>query len=160
MKPATAKAKGLQCENQMVAWLNEQGYTAERRRLNGALDKGDIAVHGLNICIEVKSGAGPWKMTEWVRQTLAEMKNANAARGILAIRPARPKGMGDWVGVTFDYSYVTHTVNLPQSMPWAQVYPLMKANSYTRFERVLGDNVLTLGMLPKVWETAVEVAGA
>jgi hypothetical protein len=160
MLPATAKSKGRTTENQLCEWIRSQGYDAERRRLNGSLDKGDITVRELpRLVIEVKSGAGIWKPTEWVRQTLAEMRNADAISGLLAIRPARSKGIGDWLGITFESWYAPHVVNVPPTMPWPQIYALAKANPNTRFSRYNGTGQeLLIAMLPKAWDVAVAAA--
>ncbi len=161
MKPSVAKAKGRATENQLVEWLRGQGYTAERRRLNGSKDLGDISVHGLSLVIEVKSGAGPWKMTEWVRQTLAEMKNAEAKAGLLAIRPPRAVQMTSWIGVTFDALLLGREyVEIPPSMSWGNIHELTKVNPARTFTRHMSKPIarLTIGKLPIVFKIAVEKA--
>lgn len=96
MKPATAKAKGRETENQAVAWLIEQGWTeAERRRLQGVLDKGDVAgVPG--FCIEVKSAA-TWKPVQWLRETTVEQANADEPYAFCMARPKGGTDVNDWV---------------------------------------------------------------
>lgn len=96
MKPGTAKAKGRETENQAVEWLREQGWVnAERRRLAGVEDQGDIT--GIpGMCIEVKSAA-QWKPVQWLRETEVERHNSEAD---VAFCMARPKGgtdVEDWV---------------------------------------------------------------
>ena len=96
MKPATAKAKGRETENQAVAWLIEHGWVnAERRRLQGSLDQGDVSgVPG--ICVEVKSAA-QWQPVKWLRETTAETINAKAEIGICFARPKGGTNVDDWV---------------------------------------------------------------
>lgn len=96
MKPSTAKAKGRETENQAVEWLRAQGWTeAERRRLQGVLDKGDIAgVPGM--CIEVKSAA-TWKPVQWLRETTVETANAGEPIGFCMARPKGGTNVDDWV---------------------------------------------------------------
>ena len=44
MKPSTAKSKGLETESAWVEFLVDNGVPfAERRRLNGVEDRGDIS---------------------------------------------------------------------------------------------------------------------
>ena len=95
MKPGTAKAKGRFTENQAVGWLIEQGWVAaERRRLNGTTDKGDVAgVPG--ICIEVKSAAS-WAPVRWMRETATETINARADIGFVMARPNGGTNVADW----------------------------------------------------------------
>ena len=96
MKPATAKAKGRDTENRAVKWLHDQGWTnAERRRLQGVEDQGDIA--GIpGVCVEVKSAAS-WRPQQWIRELEVEIENSGAEIGFIM---ARPKGQPDpdsWV---------------------------------------------------------------
>lgn len=96
LKPGTAKAKGRATENQAVEWLREQGWTAaERRRLQGAFDQGDVAgVPG--ICIEVKSAA-TWQPVQWLRETTVETVNAEAELGFVMARPKGGVIVDGWV---------------------------------------------------------------
>ena len=86
MKPATAKAKGRAVENAVVAFLQSFGLPVERRRLQGAKDKGDIA-GWQNVAVEVKSGGGTLKIPEWLRETAVEKENAGAEVAVLIVRP-------------------------------------------------------------------------
>ena len=96
MKPATAKAKGRATETQAVEWLRANGYPyAERRRLAGAEDQGDIT--GMpGICVEVKSAAA-WKPVQWLRETRAEMENSHSPVGFVMARPKGGTNVDDWV---------------------------------------------------------------
>ena len=96
MKPATAKAKGRETENQAVAWLREHGWVnAERRRLTGAEDQGDVT-GAPGLCIEVKSAAA-WKPVQWLRETTVETVNARADLGFVMARPKGGVNVDDWV---------------------------------------------------------------
>ena len=95
MKPSTAKAKGRETENQAVEWLRYWWPNAERRRLQGVEDKGDIAgVPGM--CIEVKSAA-QWKPVQWLRETMVEKANADEEIGFCMARPKGGTDVNDWV---------------------------------------------------------------
>jgi hypothetical protein len=96
MTPGTAKAKGRATENQAVEWLREHGWVnAERRRLAGCEDQGDIT--GIpGMCIEVKSAAA-WKPVQWLRETTVETVNAGADIGFCMARPKGGTNVDDWV---------------------------------------------------------------
>ena len=104
MKPATAKAKGRETENAFVAFLQKNGVVnAERRRLSGSLDKGDIAgwvspQKDWSVCVEVKSG-GKLAVSEWLKELEAEMCNSQADTGFVAVRPKGKPDVQDWFAV-------------------------------------------------------------
>jgi Holliday junction resolvase len=158
MRPSTAKAKGRSTENELVEWIRSQGYDAERRRLNGSKDKGDLTIAKLpNLVVEVKSGAGPWKMTEWVRQTEAEVKNADAAVGLLAIRPARARSVAEWVGVIpASLNDDDDTVYLGSTYGWLKVRDIIARNPNHEFGMWFGKRMLRLGSLPVAWELVLQ----
>jgi hypothetical protein len=98
MKPSTAKAKGRAVENALVDWLRARGLDAERRRLAGSADKGDIS--GLpGVCVEVKSGGGKLQIPQWLRETETERMNAGADVGVLVIRPRGATDPASWWAV-------------------------------------------------------------
>jgi hypothetical protein len=158
VKPSTAKAKGRSTENELCEWIRSQGYDAERRRLNGPKDKGDLMIGALpNLVVEVKSGAGPWKMTEWIRQTEAEIKNAEADVGLLAIRPARAPTVADWVGIipsSMDEN--EDTVYLGSTYGWRKVRDIIARNPNHEFGMWFGKRMLKLGSLPVAWELVLQ----
>jgi len=83
--PASIKAKGRAGENQMVAYLRRWWPQAERRRLAGIHDRGDIA--GIpNTVIEVKSAA-KLDLPGWLRELEKEQSNDGARYGCVAIKP-------------------------------------------------------------------------
>ena len=96
MKPNTAKAKGRATENQAVEWLRSKGFhNAERRRLAGSLDQGDVT--GMpGICVEVKSAA-QWKPVQWLRECEVERENAQAELAFVMARPKGGTNVDDWV---------------------------------------------------------------
>jgi hypothetical protein len=92
---STAKKKGTAAESAVVAFLRAAGFTqAERRTLNGAKDRGDIA--GLpGIVIEVKNCARQ-ELGAWVKEAELERDNDHANLGVVWHK-ARGKGHpGDW----------------------------------------------------------------
>lgn len=95
MKPSTAKTKGRATEAALVDWLRSNGYPhAERRRLTGTHDQGDITgIPGL--CVEVKSGARP-AIPQWLAELDAEIVNADAETGVLVIRPKGRPDPTEW----------------------------------------------------------------
>ncbi len=96
MKPGTAKTKGRAVENQAVEWLRSKGWVnAERRRLNGTADMGDVT--GIpGMCIEVKSAA-QWTPVQWIRELVVEQANAQADVGFVLARPKGGTNVDDWV---------------------------------------------------------------
>jgi hypothetical protein len=101
MKPSTAKKKGADTEVKYVDYLRSHGVpNAERRHLNGVLDKGDIAGWNAsdgswNVVVEVKSGAS-LKIPQWLAELDAEVANANAATGHIVVRPKGKPDPEDW----------------------------------------------------------------
>ena len=95
MKPNTAKAKGRDRENRAVAWLQSHGYHAERRRLTGSADRGDIS--GIpGVTIEVKSAA-QWTPVQWQRELRAEMANDRTDIGFVMAAPKGVLDVADWI---------------------------------------------------------------
>lgn len=104
MQPSTAKLKGARTEQLFVDYIKAKGVpNAERRHLSGQLDKGDIAgwVKGdssKSVAVEVKSGAA-LKIPEWLAELRAEIWNAKADTGFIAIRPKGKPNVEDWFTV-------------------------------------------------------------
>lgn len=85
MKPASIKAKGRTAENLVVEFLRTWWPMAERRRLAGIHDRGDVA--GVpNTVVEVKSGA-KIELGTWMRELDVEVANDHAEHGVLVIKP-------------------------------------------------------------------------
>lgn len=91
MKPSSIKAKGRDAENFAVALIQAVGWPhAERRRLAGSKDRGDIT--GIpKVVLEVKSGAR-LDLAGWLRETETERVNDGANIGALIVKL---KGMGE-----------------------------------------------------------------
>lgn len=92
--PAAAKARGRETERMVVAYLVQCGWPhAERRRLRGALDAGDVT--GIpGVCVEIK-GDRSNKISKWREETLIEAANANADFPLLVVRKER-KPIQEW----------------------------------------------------------------
>lgn len=101
MKPSSAKAKGRTWENEIVGALIEAGWPhAERRRLAGALDRGDIAgVPG--VVIEAKNRAAI-SLAAFVDE--AESEAAHDARDRIGVawikRKGKPRAVDGYVAMT------------------------------------------------------------
>lgn len=92
---SAAKRKGTAAESAVVQYLQAMGFTqAERRTLNGAKDRGDIA--GLpGVVIEVKNCARQ-ELAGWVAEAEVERNNDNASLGVVWHK-RRGKGQAaDW----------------------------------------------------------------
>lgn len=95
MKPRTAKDKGRITENLLVDYLILNGFIhAERRRLYGITDRGDIA-GVVGWVIEVKSGAS-LDLSGWLRELAVEMRNDGADWGVVVVRPKGKPDPKDW----------------------------------------------------------------
>lgn len=95
MNPNTAKRKGQQTEQMWVDYLRDSGWPyAERRRLTGKHDRGDIAGCP-GVTVEVKSGA-KISLGEWMAELEREMANDETEVGYLTIRPRNRPNPADW----------------------------------------------------------------
>lgn len=95
VKPATAKAKGRETETVLVRWLRAHGVPyAERRRLTGRYDQGDLTGWP-GVVVEVKSGA-KIDAAGWLAELEAEIVNAQAETGFVAVRPKGKPQPEDW----------------------------------------------------------------
>jgi hypothetical protein len=95
MKPSTAKAKGRETENLLVEFLRQHGVPhAERRRLTGSADQGDITGWP-GVCVEIKSGARV-AIPQWLSELAAEKRNSAARVGFVAVRPKGTPDPDGW----------------------------------------------------------------
>lgn len=118
MKTSTAKAKGRQTENALVAYLRARwGLPVERRRLMGSADQGDLSGWA-RVCVEVKSGAA-LAIPDWLRQTEVERVNAGAEVGVLVIRPKGVTDPAQWWAVqpVEDWVRLAHTAGYTKGEP-------------------------------------------
>jgi hypothetical protein len=89
------RQKGTSAESAVVNYLNDGTFPkVERRSLNGAKDRGDIA--GLpGVVIEVKNCA-TMKLAEWVDEALVEALNDDAEVGVVWHKRKGRGNPGDW----------------------------------------------------------------
>lgn len=100
------KRAGTAAESAVAAFLVENGWPyAERRSLQGALDKGDITGTP-GVCWEVKSTSGDHgaiNYSGYLREVEVEKANAKAQIGVVVVKP-RGRGrrtVEQWVAVTY-----------------------------------------------------------
>jgi hypothetical protein len=88
-KQAAAKRKGAGFETSVLKWLRDKGITAERLRLAGKADEGDIVcfVSGAPYVLELKATARLDLPAFW-REATVEAENYATARGITPVPPA------------------------------------------------------------------------
>lgn len=92
---SASKRKGTAAETAVVAFLRESGFIqAERRTLNGAKDRGDIA--GLpGVVIEVKNCARQ-ELAAWVAEAELERDNDRASIGVVWSKRRGKGNPADW----------------------------------------------------------------
>lgn len=99
--PRQNKRKGVETENSGVEHLRENGVpNAERRRLTGRYDQGDVAGWSApdgskRVCVEIKSGA-TLKLNEWLRELDEEITNSRSEAGFVWVRPKGKPRPEDW----------------------------------------------------------------
>lgn len=88
-KQSAAKARGSKFETDVLKWLRGKGLTAERLRLAGKADEGDIVcfVSGQPYVLELKATARLYLPQFW-REATAEAANYATARGITPAPPS------------------------------------------------------------------------
>lgn len=88
-KQAAAKRKGASFETGVLKWLRDRGFNAERLRLAGKQDEGDIVcfVSGAPYILELKATARLDLPAFW-REATTEATNYAKARGITPVPPA------------------------------------------------------------------------
>jgi len=114
-----SKGIGTLAESACVKYLNDNGFPfADRRPLNGALDKGDILICP-GVIFEVKSGkaaedASDGQIVDWARETERERVNANAQLAFLVTKRRRVSAAraGDW-WVHADMGVLADLINEP-----------------------------------------------
>lgn len=85
------KNKGTAAESALAVYLQLSGFPyAERRSLQGALDKGDITGTP-GLCWEMKVADAGFQLSGWLRETETERVNSRSEWGILV---CKPKGLG------------------------------------------------------------------
>lgn len=88
-KQAAAKARGSAFETGVLKWLRSKGLIAERLRLAGKHDEGDIVcfVSGKPYVLELKATVKLDLPAFW-REATVEAENYAKARGLTAVPPA------------------------------------------------------------------------
>lgn len=100
-----AKAKGRAAENAVVDYLRSLGFEAERRRLTGANDKGDIA--GLpGLAIEVKDQRA-LTFAAYVDEANVEAANAGVDVGVAWVKRRGKTDPKDWYVVMDGKTFMT-----------------------------------------------------
>jgi len=93
------RTKGSAAETAVVKYLNEEIWpAAERRRLAGSSDKGDINPGGYPVppvVIEVKNQKS-LNFSGWLKEAEEERKNANAEIGLVWAKRAGKGKPEDW----------------------------------------------------------------
>ena len=88
-KQTAAKRKGASFETGVLKWLRDRGFNAERLRLAGKQDEGDIVcfVSGSPYILELKATARLDLPAFW-REATTEAQNYAKARNISPVPPA------------------------------------------------------------------------
>ena len=88
-KQSAAKRRGSSFETAVLKWLRDKGFNAERLRLAGKHDEGDIVcfVSGAPYVLELKATARLDLPAFW-REATVEAENYAKARGITPVPPA------------------------------------------------------------------------
>lgn len=99
---AKNKAAGTQAETKVVEYLKQWWPGAERRRLTGAHDRGDIAgvgdpVSGRTV-IEVKNEK-KFNLSGYLKELAAEVKNDGAKHGVVILRKRGTTDVGQWYAI-------------------------------------------------------------
>jgi len=93
---SASKQKGTKAETAVVNYLNEIGFTAERRAGAGMFDKGDIVVKELpHVVFEVKA-VKRITLAQFQDELRAEMLNAGATHGVLIVKRVGKSNPGEW----------------------------------------------------------------
>ncbi len=94
-----SRRKGTRAETGVVEYLRTRGWRyAERRALNGAKDRGDIA--GIpGVVIEVKN-ASRLELAEWVKEARVEALNDKAPVWFVCAKPNGRGNPADWYAIT------------------------------------------------------------
>lgn len=92
------KVAGQWAEKLTVEYLQQRGYhQAERRRLEGVLDRGDVAGVPRTV-VEVKNEKSI-SLAGYLKELAVEMDNAGASRGAVVVRKRGTTDPGEWYAV-------------------------------------------------------------
>lgn len=75
--------KGSRYENELLKYLREQGFDAERLRLTGKDDQGDLVVRAprMRLVMEAKNRV-QMNLAGWIGEAQVEAENYRTARGL------------------------------------------------------------------------------
>lgn len=90
-----SKIKGTAAETAVVQHLRQKGWkNAERRALQGVLDRGDIS--GVeNVCLEIKNQKAQ-DLAGWISELLIEIINSKAKTGAVIHKRKGKTNVADW----------------------------------------------------------------
>jgi len=100
-----SKQKGTSAETAVVKYLKENGFPkAERRALQGNLDKGDIS--GVeDVVFEVKDHK-KMDLAGWVKELEVEVENAFAVTGAVIHKKRGTLDVGEWYATMPVYMFL------------------------------------------------------
>jgi Holliday junction resolvase len=100
-----SKQKGTAAETAVVKYLKENGFPkAERRALQGSLDKGDIS--GIDdVVLEIKDHK-KMDLSKWVKELETEIDNANAFTGVVVHKKRGTLDVGEWYATMPFYMFL------------------------------------------------------
>lgn len=113
---ATNRRAGAKWETDLLRYLRNEGYDAERLRLTGAKDEGDLCLRlgGLPFILEAKNEK-QINLASYVREAEVEARNYNNARGIglpganyAAVVKRRNHGVGEAYVVVPLHEWLRH----------------------------------------------------
>lgn len=101
-----SKQKGTAAETAVVKYLKANGFPkAERRALQGNLDKGDIS--GIDdVVFEVKDHK-KMELSGWVKELEVEVDNADAITGAVIHKRKGTTDVGEWYATMPVYMFLS-----------------------------------------------------
>jgi hypothetical protein len=106
VRMSKSKQKGTSAETAVVKYLKANGFPrAERRALQGNLDKGDIS--GVDdVVFEVKDHK-KMELSGWVKELVVEVDNANAVTGAVIHKRKGTTDVGEWYATMPVYMFLS-----------------------------------------------------
>ncbi len=106
VKMSKSKQKGTAAETAVVKYLKANGFPkAERRALQGNLDKGDIS--GIDdVVFEVKDHK-KMELAGWVKELEVEVDNADAVTGAVIHKRKGTTDVGEWYATMPVYMFLS-----------------------------------------------------
>lgn len=91
-----ASVKGHRGERDVVTYLHVCGHPAERLRLSGVVNRGDLWVPSMNHRLEVKNYADTYTAISMGALQADKLQRLCPDETVAAIVARRGKGVGDW----------------------------------------------------------------